>query len=896
MEAARGSVPHESEVGHPVSFPAVPRAPSPTPSTLPAEPSTRTPHPRRLGWAQTVALAMGGSNQSLFLLGTLLLAQGTAAVPILAAGLVLAWMALPGWTELILIWPRRVGGIAATCAEAFRPYSAVLANLTGVCYWWGWVPTCGLTALLSASALHAWLLPSVSVTVVAVGIIVLFTLINLAGVQWVGRIAVPIACVSALLAFLSAVVPVFSGSVDWHRSLDFHLVTPFDGVFGQLTSAMAGLYLVGFAAPAFEAASCHVGETKDPERNVPRAMFVSAGMASLYFLVLPTVWLGVLGSGPLTGDLATTLGPTFAPLLGGTAKAAAVLFMVFNMFHGTLQPLAGASRTLSQLAEDGLLPRLLERRTRRTDAPWVATLLTAGMAIAFLLAGDPTWMVAAANLTYLIGISLPNIAVWLLRRNEPHLARPYRASTTSIRLGVVAAVAWMVATVLGFEQYGLPTVLFGVALAYSGSVLYGWRVLDDRRRAKVRTATRSMHVKLTGAMLAVLVLDGAGYLLAVDNMPRQDGALVTGLQDLFVGVALLTISVGLILPGTIAHSSAEVMHAADRLATGTLHQLTSGLLALSRADLAGAHVRVDEPRVVVHTRDEIGAMASSFNTMIGEIERAAASLDVAREQLRLHTERLEEQVAHRTSALREVNEELQFAQLERGRLLDEAVGTLETQRRSIAADLHDGPIQRLTTVGLMLDRATIAARRGDDANAGSRLDGARTELQAEIAGLRRMMAGLRPPVLDEGGLAAAIGDHVRSVCSMIGLSPRLRLDDVDLDATTETTLYRVAQESLANVARHSRASIVDVVLRETGEGVELVVMDNGVGMRGVDLRALVSDGHYGIVGMRERVEMIGGELTVSSPFGTGTVLRVTVAGRVPAVREPAGLGIEGVSA
>ena len=58
--------------------------------------------------------------------------------------------ATPGWTELILMWPNRVGGIAATCAEAFRPYSPVLANLTGVCYWWGWVPTCGLTALLSA--------------------------------------------------------------------------------------------------------------------------------------------------------------------------------------------------------------------------------------------------------------------------------------------------------------------------------------------------------------------------------------------------------------------------------------------------------------------------------------------------------------------------------------------------------------------------------------------------------------------------------------------------------------------------------------------------------------------------------------------------------------------------
>ena len=97
---------------------------------------------------------MGGSNQSLFLLGALVAAQGSAAVPLLIVGLLLSWAAMPGWTELVLMWPNRVGGIAATCAEAFRPYSAVLANLAGTCYWWGWVPTCGLTAILSASALH----------------------------------------------------------------------------------------------------------------------------------------------------------------------------------------------------------------------------------------------------------------------------------------------------------------------------------------------------------------------------------------------------------------------------------------------------------------------------------------------------------------------------------------------------------------------------------------------------------------------------------------------------------------------------------------------------------------------------------------------------------------------
>lgn len=118
-------------------------------------------HPRRLGWIGTTAMAMGGSNQSLFLLAALfagqgdILGQGSAAVPLLIVGLMLSRAAAPGWTELVMMWPKRVGGIAATCGEAFRPYAPVLGNLAGTCYWWGWVPTCGLTAILSASAIHS---------------------------------------------------------------------------------------------------------------------------------------------------------------------------------------------------------------------------------------------------------------------------------------------------------------------------------------------------------------------------------------------------------------------------------------------------------------------------------------------------------------------------------------------------------------------------------------------------------------------------------------------------------------------------------------------------------------------------------------------------------------------
>src|SRR5256714_4432962 len=172
------------------------------------------PHPRTIGWIGTTALAMGGSNQSLFLIGALVLGQGSAAIPLLVLGLLLSLAAAPGWTELILMWPNRVGGIAATCAEAFRPYSPVLANLTGVCYWWGWVPTCGLTAILSATAIQEWYLPGVPIPLLASGLVLAFTAVNLCGVRWATRLALPIATASATLAFLSALIPMLSGHVN----------------------------------------------------------------------------------------------------------------------------------------------------------------------------------------------------------------------------------------------------------------------------------------------------------------------------------------------------------------------------------------------------------------------------------------------------------------------------------------------------------------------------------------------------------------------------------------------------------------------------------------------------------------------------------------------------------
>jgi hypothetical protein len=195
--------------------------------------SGKRSHPRTIGWVGTTALAMGGSNQMIFLITALfigqgdILGQGSAAVVLLVVGVLLGWAAAPAWTELILMWPTRVGGISAACAEAFRPYNPVLSALTGTCYWWGWVPTCGLTALFSSAANQQWFLPGLPVEMIAIAIVSFFTAVNLCGIRWVTRLAIPVACASASLAFLSSLVPILSGDVDWKQAMTFTLTSPF---------------------------------------------------------------------------------------------------------------------------------------------------------------------------------------------------------------------------------------------------------------------------------------------------------------------------------------------------------------------------------------------------------------------------------------------------------------------------------------------------------------------------------------------------------------------------------------------------------------------------------------------------------------------------------------------
>jgi len=204
----------------------------------------------------------------------------------------------------------------------------------------------------------------------------------------------------------------------------------------------------------------------------------------------------------------------------------------------------------------------------------------------------------------------------------------------------------------------------------------------------------------------------------------------------------------------------------------------------------------------------------------------------------------------------------------------------EDERRRLAQDLHDDPLQTLTYLVRMLEHLTDDPRLPPDLAVLVRRDG---ELATEVVDvLRTVIHGLRPPVLDDFGAVAALRQLVDEVRARHGISIRMRVsgDQVRLSAQNELTVYRVAQEALSNVVRHAKATNTRVDLH-FGEQVVLTVTDNGSGIPASSTTSASVGSRLGLIGMRERVDLVGGNLEVHALRPHGTLVRATLLGALP---------------
>jgi signal transduction histidine kinase len=344
-------------------------------------------------------------------------------------------------------------------------------------------------------------------------------------------------------------------------------------------------------------------------------------------------------------------------------------------------------------------------------------------------------------------------------------------------------------------------------------------VASDTSHASAFISTTEGHIWDA----AVPILDGTvGHVRVGLSEKRLDNALATVTGQILLttlAVALFGVGVAVGLTWLLTRPILDLVAAARRVSSGDFSR-----------------------RVKSRAEDEVGDLTESFNSMTDGLAEAAQARD----------ER----------------------DLMRSRMLARVISAQEDERKRIARELHDETSQSLTSLMIGLQ---ALSQRSSDPNAQDRVKELREVTAKTLAGVHDLAIRLRPSVLDDLGLVAAVENHLSKYRRRYNLRVDLATQGLDHDrfpAPVETALYRIVQEGLTNVARHAQAHSVSVFIERRGNSIRAIVEDDGCGF---DVRQVPdSTRHLGLHGIRERVNLLGGSFRIESEPGSGTSLCMEV--------------------
>lgn len=682
---------------------------------------------------------------------------------------------------------------------------------------------------------------------------------------------------AALLAVLGAVSYPLRGA-------------PLEQIYASWVAQNAPLGIVGSLAMA-------VALRQQPGNRAARFLFASSVLSALHVATLAAAnWLAAMD-------------PSFT-LVGATGVAVDL---------GTLPPLAGGlfwvstwiwvpAAALAMLYGAPLLPdgRWPSPRWRRVEpvAAVAATSFALSWAIYLWPGGDAT--IAYAELPrgaplvdalfWAGGLGIAGCAVVAiaavvvrLRRADDEHSRQLRSVGVMVLLALVLMVAlypWQAVWALAVAVL-LSALAATIALAMTRHRLFDVEVL----------VSRAVTAALLAAFVAVAyvgIVVGIGYLLGDrDNLglalvatavvavafeplrrrvTRWTRRLVLGTRSTPAEV------LGQLSDGLAGAASTDdvLVRVAELLVAGTgaeraeVH--TAGRLAAVAGDRTEARAATTATTATTSTTRSMSVTADG--TVLGEVVLRASRSDLllpADEALLGRVAALLGPVLRNAALASELQRTVDELQASRQRL----VLAEESVRRSVERDIHDGAQQRLLSLRLKLGLATTLADQGEVDRVTRVVAEAASDTEAAIRGLRNLARGLHPPVLDQEGLVAALRSHLRQV----PIDTRVTApDDLPrLDAGVEAALYLCCLEAVQNVTKHAEATTVTIRLTHDGTTLALEVADDG---RGFD----EAEPGVGLHSIRDRVEALGGTLTISSAPGQGTCLRA----RVPVTARPPG--------
>lgn len=299
---------------------------------------------------------------------------------------------------------------------------------------------------------------------------------------------------------------------------------------------------------------------------------------------------------------------------------------------------------------------------------------------------------------------------------------------------------------------------------------------------------------------------------------------------------------------------------------GVTKNIVSPISSLTRAANKIARGDLSEPIENIGT-DEVAVLTQSFEAMRCRLAESLLSIQ-------MYSEGLERRVYERTLQLEEKNRQIEL-------LLKKLISSQEDERKRIARELHDDSLQNLSAVLMKIEMCRLQPGKVSP----EKIDEVRRIISDTITGTNKIIQNLRPTVLDDLGFEAAVVWLIDRNLRERGIQCYLNMNDFSdrlITLEMEITLFRILQEAITNVARHSNAKNAFVHIRTCESSYAMVVEDDGDGF---DTSTVFSDKltgrGLGIMGMKERASLLNGKLTVCSMPGTGT----TVFCRIPLARE-----------
>jgi signal transduction histidine kinase len=369
----------------------------------------------------------------------------------------------------------------------------------------------------------------------------------------------------------------------------------------------------------------------------------------------------------------------------------------------------------------------------------------------------------------------------------------------------------------------------------------GQTIVSSRPRGEATGDDVSVRSAMAGFGWSVVIRQPASEALGPLRMVRSDllwlAPLLTAVAAVFAWGAARSVRQPLLV----------LTRAAERIASGDLSHPLSGL-----------------------GDDEVGRLARALDDMRAALRVSLATIEEDRAQL-------EVRVRERTQELSVLSARLRERDAARSHLLSRLISAQEDERKRVARELHDETSQSLNALVMSLDAATTSF---PSAESRQRLDEAKGLALRLLDGVHRLIIDLRPLMLDDLGLIPAIRWFAQRHLLARGIGVQFECpDDLEprLSPQAQTAVFRTAQEAIVNIARHADAETVLLQCLTAGDRLVIEIEDDG---RGFDLAAASAvDGSQrgiGLLGMRERIELIGGRLTVDSAPGEGTRVVIDV--------------------